>query len=129
VLGACAIVYLVIIRASQLPDIAKLVESVDDTRAEQTYSTTADIIFWSFFGVIVAIALVQIALLVSFSNRRPKIRWWLLALRSTAIFENTGLPGFIEPRWRRQRSHLAAETSRFAPYAPSIRSIDWCTAC
>ncbi|GAA5038168.1 hypothetical protein ACFQRL_01330 [Microbacterium fluvii] len=76
--GIAAIVYLFIIRVMQLPDIAAAVEKVDGSRAEATYETTADIVFWSVFAALVAVALTQIALLVAFSNRRPKVRWWQL---------------------------------------------------
>lgn len=76
--GAVGIVYLFIIRQQQLPDIVALIKGVDDTRADATYETAADILYWSVFGALVGIVLVQVALLVSFSNRRPKMRWWLL---------------------------------------------------
>lgn len=76
--GAAAVVYLFIIRQQQLPDIVALIRGVDDTRADATYDTAADILYWSVFGALVGIVLVQVALLVSFSNRRPKMRWWLL---------------------------------------------------
>ena len=76
--GGFAIVYYFIIRKEQLPLISDAFRLVDATRAEQTYTTAADIIFWSVFGVLVGVLLVQITLLVSFMGRRPQIRWWQL---------------------------------------------------
>ncbi len=75
--GSAAVVYLVVIRQAQLPDIADLVRGVDDSRAEDTYELASDIIFWSVFGVLVTVIALQIAFQVSFANRRPKVRWWL----------------------------------------------------
>ena len=77
--GAVGVVYAFIIRADQLEHISERVRGVDDTRAEETVTATADIIFWSVFGALVAIVLLQILFLVSFANRRPHARWWLLA--------------------------------------------------
>ncbi|WP_439591768.1 hypothetical protein [Microbacterium sp.] len=74
--GAVGVVYLMIIRQAQLPEIADLVRGVDGSRAEATYTSAADIVFWSVFSPLVAIILLQIVLLVSFANRRPKVRWW-----------------------------------------------------
>lgn len=76
--GGFAIVYLFIIRKEQLPLISDAVRTVDATRSEQTYATAADIVFWSVFGVLVGVLLVQITLLVSFMARRPQMRWWQL---------------------------------------------------
>jgi hypothetical protein len=86
--GATAVVYLFVIRQPQLPEIVALIKGVDETRADATYQTAADIIFWTVFGAMVLVLLVQVTLLVSFSNRRPHARWWLLAtvLLSGAIF-------------------------------------------
>jgi hypothetical protein len=86
--GAVAIVYLFVIRVPQLPEIVSLIKGVDASRADATYQTAADIIFWSIFGAMTAIVLVQITLLVSFSNRRPHTRWWLLGtvLVQSAVF-------------------------------------------
>ena len=74
--GAAAIVYLFVIRQAQLPVIADMVEAVDGTRAEETYTSAADIIYWSIFGLCVAVVFLQIVFQVSFSNRRPHARWW-----------------------------------------------------
>lgn len=74
--GGVSVVYLFVIRQAQLPDIADLVRGVDDSRAEATYTSAADIIFWSVFTPMVAIVLVQIAMQVSFANRRANVRWW-----------------------------------------------------
>lgn len=76
--GASAVVYLFIIRKAQLPEMAELIRSVDDTRAAGTYDIAADIVFWCIFGGAVAVLFLQIAFLVAFSNRRPNMRWWLL---------------------------------------------------
>lgn len=74
--GAAAIVYLFVIRQAQLPEIADLVRAVDGGRADATYTTAADIVFWAVFTPLVAIVLLQIVFQVSFSNRRPRVRWW-----------------------------------------------------
>lgn len=76
--GAVAVIYLFVIRQAQLPDIATLVKGVDETRVDATYTTAADIIFWSVFGVLIAVMLIQITLQVSFAGRRPNVRWWQL---------------------------------------------------
>ena len=81
--GAVAIVYSFVIRQAQMPEIVALIKGVELDRADATYETAADIVFWSIFGCMIAVVLVQIALLVSFSNRRPNIRWWQLG---TVIF-------------------------------------------
>lgn len=73
--GAVGVVYAFIIRQAQLPDIAELFRENDETRAEETYTLAADIIFWSVFGALVLVLLVQLWLLVSFANRRPNVRW------------------------------------------------------
>jgi hypothetical protein len=77
VAGAAAVVYLFVIRLPQHPAIVERVRVVDATRAEQTYAIAADIVFWSVFGVTVALIAFQIVFLVSFANRRPNTRWWL----------------------------------------------------
>ncbi|MDN3497418.1 hypothetical protein QL996_15870 [Planococcus sp. APC 4015] len=84
VAGAVVVVYMFVIRQAQLPAIIELVRAVDATRAEATYTTAADIIFWAVFTPAVAIVLVQIALQVSFANRRPNVRWWLFG---TVLFQ------------------------------------------
>lgn len=76
--GAVGVVYLFVIRQPQMPEIVALIRGVDGSRADETYQTAADIIFWTVFGAMVAILLCQITFLVSFSNRRPHTRWWLL---------------------------------------------------
>jgi hypothetical protein len=76
--GAGAVVYLFIIRKAHLDDIVAIVREVDGTRADETYTTVADIISWTLFGVLVAILLVQITAQVSYANRRPGTRWWML---------------------------------------------------
>jgi hypothetical protein len=76
--GAIAVIFLFVIREPLLPDIAGLIRGVDGTRADETYTSAADIIYWTAFGALVAILLVQVTLLVSFSNRRSGVRWWML---------------------------------------------------
>lgn len=76
--GGFGIVYYFIIRKEQLPLISDIVRGVEDARNEQTYTTAADIIFWSVFGVLVGVLLIQVTLLVSFMARRPQMRWWQL---------------------------------------------------
>ena len=77
--GAIAIVYFFVVREDQLPLINDAVRAVDGTRSDETYTTAADIIFWSVFGFMVGMLLIQITMLVSFTNRRPGIRWWQFA--------------------------------------------------
>lgn len=72
-------VYLFVIRQTQLPLIADIVRGVVPRRPEATYASAADIVFWCFFGALVAVVLAQITLLVSFMGRRPRIRWWQFA--------------------------------------------------
>ena len=93
--GAVAVVYLFVIREDQLPLITDIVRTVEEGRSDQTYEAAADIIFWLVFGTALALLLVQIVLLVSFTNRKPHVRWWQLAtvvgqillfLLSTEIF-------------------------------------------
>lgn len=74
--GTVAVGFLVAIREEQLPVIADAVREVNATRAEETYSSAADIVYWSAFGFMVTLLLVQITLLVSFMNRRKGTRWW-----------------------------------------------------
>lgn len=76
--GGVALVYFFIIREKQLPLIAEMAKTVTEGRSEETYTAAADIIYWSMFTVIAGILLVQITLLVSFTNRRPNTRWWQL---------------------------------------------------
>lgn len=77
-IGGFAVVYFFVIRKDQVPLISDAVRAVDPGRADETYTAAADIIYWSVFGLLVAVLLVQITLLVSFMARRPKIRWWQL---------------------------------------------------
>ncbi len=77
--GAFAAVYLFVLRQELLPLIEEVARSVTADRSDETYETAADIIFWIVFGTLVAIVLTQITLLVSFSARRPQVRWWQLA--------------------------------------------------
>lgn len=74
--GGVAIVYLFVIRQAQLADVEELVRGVDGSRADATYTAAADILFWCVFTPMAAIVLAQIAMQVSFANRRPNVRWW-----------------------------------------------------
>lgn len=78
--GAFAVVYAFVIRTAQLPAIADAIRGVDDSRAAPTYESAADILFWSVFGAIIAATLLQLTFLVSFSNRKPHLRWWMLGI-------------------------------------------------
>ena len=77
--GAVSVVYLFVIREDQLPLIAEAVRGVSEGRPEETYTAAADIVYWCVFGAAVALLLIQITLLVSFSSRKPNVRWWQLA--------------------------------------------------
>ncbi|MDL5352397.1 hypothetical protein [Microbacterium sp. zg-YB36] len=101
--GAVAVVYLFIIRETQLPAMVEAVKAVDATRAEETYTTAADIIYWTAFGILAVVLLVQVTSLVSFNNRRPKARWWqfgsvvllgmaLIGIRELVAVGERGLP-------------------------------------
>jgi hypothetical protein len=83
--GGFAVVYFFVIRQTQLPLIADVVRGVSGGRAEQTYETAADVVFWIVFSVMVAALLTQITLLVSFMSRRPKMRWWQLATLAVQV--------------------------------------------
>lgn len=74
--GAAGVIYMFVIRQAQLPAIADLVRAVDGTRQEATYTTAADILFWTVFTPAVVVILLQIMLQVSFAARRPNVRWW-----------------------------------------------------
>ena len=77
--GGIAVVYFFIIREKQLPLVADVARAMTEGRSDASYTSAADIIYWSMFGVMVAVLLVQITLLVSFTSRRPGVRWWQLA--------------------------------------------------
>jgi drug/metabolite transporter (DMT)-like permease len=68
--GGVAVVYLFVIREDQVPLITEVVKGVAEGRSEETYTAAA---------VAVTLLLIQIVLLVSFSNRKPNARWWQLA--------------------------------------------------
>lgn len=74
--GAAAVIYMFVIRQAQLPEIADRVRAVDGSRQDATYTTAADILFWTVFTPAVVVILLQIMLQVSFANRRPNVRWW-----------------------------------------------------
>ena len=77
--GAVAVVYLFAIRTEQTPLIVDVVKGVVTGRSDEAYRTTADILYWSVFGIALTLLLVQVVLLVSFSTRKPRARWWQLA--------------------------------------------------
>ncbi|MCX6501794.1 MAG: hypothetical protein NT132_05205 [Microbacterium sp.] len=76
--GASAATYLFLIRKAHVPDITERVRAVDGSRAPETYASVAEILSWTVFGVIVGLLLVQIVAQVSYANRRPRTRWWML---------------------------------------------------
>lgn len=80
VVGGIAIGYLFVIREPLIPDIEGLVREVDAERLDETIRSAADIVYWCVFGALVAVMLVQITSLVSFSNRRTRARWWMLGI-------------------------------------------------
>lgn len=77
--GSFAAVYFFVIRKDLLPLMADVARSVSDGRSDEAYDTSAEILFWVVFALIVGVLLLQIPLLVSFIGRRPQIRWWQLA--------------------------------------------------
>lgn len=77
-LGAFIVVYFFVLRETLLPLIQDTLKKVVEGRDDTTYAAAADIVYWSVFGAMVTILLVQITLLVSFSSRRPHVRWWQL---------------------------------------------------
>lgn len=77
--GGTAIVYFFLVREDQLPLITEAIKQVDSSRIDSVYTSAADIVYWSGFGIMVAILLTQIVLLVSFMSRRSGVRWWQLA--------------------------------------------------
>ncbi len=77
--GGIGVVYHFVIRQDQLPLIAEAIRVVDGTREDATYTSAADIVYWSTFATMVTLLIVQITLLVSFMSRREGTRWWQLA--------------------------------------------------
>ena len=92
--GAFAAGYLFIIREELLPLIEDVARAVTPERSDETYTAAADIIFWIVFGTVVGILLVQITLLVSFTARRPNVRWWQLG-----TFGLQALLVALSPEW------------------------------
>lgn len=88
VAGAVGVVYLFIIRETQLAEIVDAIKAVDSERADETYQLAADIIYWALFGGLAAIMLMQITFIVSFTNRRTRARWMIFAslLVLTALY-------------------------------------------
>lgn len=79
VAGGAMVVYYFVIREDLFPLIVEAARAVDGSRVDETYTSVADTIYWSFFALFVALILVQLTLLVSFANRRNGARWWQLA--------------------------------------------------
>ena len=75
--GALTAAYFFITRDDELSHIRDRVLAVDPDRATETLESTADIIFWSLFGVVLALVLIQLWAAVAFANRRPRARAWL----------------------------------------------------
>lgn len=92
--GAFTIVYLFVIREDLLPEIVEVAQTVTKDRAEATYESAADIVFWVVFGLLVAVLFIQLTLLVSFMGRRPHIRWWQLL-----TFGLLALLVLMSPEW------------------------------
>jgi hypothetical protein len=92
--GAFATVFLFIIREELLPLIEEVARAVTPERSDETYTAAADIIFWIVFGALVGILMVQITLLVSFTARRPNVRWWQLATFALQV-----LLVVLSPEW------------------------------
>lgn len=85
--GGVGVVYLFVIREDEVPLITEVVKKAAEGRSDETYTAAADIVHWSFFAVMVALLLIQIGLLVSFTNRKPNVRWWQLA----TVIAQTGI--------------------------------------
>jgi len=77
-LGAFIVVYFFVIRETLLPLIQDVLKTVAEGRDDTTYATAGDILYWTVFAGMVTILAIQITLLVSFSSRRPNVRWWQL---------------------------------------------------
>ena len=76
VLAGLAIIYFFVVREDQLPLIVETIRDVNSERTTETYQRAADIIYWSAFASMIGLLLIQITLLVSFTNRKPGVRWW-----------------------------------------------------
>lgn len=74
--GVVGVVYAFIIRIPQLKPIEKLIKGVVPHRADTTYTSAAEILFWCVFAGMIIIIMLQIVYLVSFGNRKPNVRWW-----------------------------------------------------
>lgn len=78
-IGGFTLVFYFVIRQELLPLISEVVEEVTAGRSDETYTTAADIVFWTVFGLMVIVLGSQVTMLVSFMARKPKTRWWQLA--------------------------------------------------
>ncbi|WP_315549363.1 hypothetical protein [Microbacterium aurum] len=108
--GAVCIVYAFVVRAEQVELLTEKVRAIDPDRPDATLTSAADIIYWTVFGVLVAVVLLQILVLVSFTGRRPRARWWMLAtllLLTIALAFGVGV-------------ELAAEGTDGAPLRPLL---------
>lgn len=77
--GVFTLVYYFVIRQDLLPLVADRARQVSAGRPDAVYDSASDIIYWTVFAVLVGTMFFQVALLVSFMSRRPRIRWWQLA--------------------------------------------------
>lgn len=78
VAGLFLTVYYFVIRDELLPLIADVARSAEAGRSDEAYEQTADIVFWIVFAIAVTTMLMQLTLLISFSSRKPRVRWWQL---------------------------------------------------
>ncbi len=78
-IGGFTLVFYFVIRQELLPLISEVVEEVTAGRSDETYTTAADIVFWTVFSLMVVVLGSQVTMLVSFMARKPKVRWWQLA--------------------------------------------------
>ena len=76
--GACALIYFLIIRDAQRSDVEAVVRAVDGSRPSEVYTTVADVILWVTLGVMAIVLLILVTAQVAFANRRPGPRWWTL---------------------------------------------------
>ncbi|CAH0223623.1 hypothetical protein SRABI121_03033 [Microbacterium sp. Bi121] len=110
--GAFAVVFLFVVREELLPLIEEVARRVTDGRSDETYTSAADILFWIVFGALVAVLLVQITLMVSFTSRRPNVRWWQLSTLALLA-----LVVVLSPEWVALGSHGAQFQAMIAAQA------------
>jgi len=76
--GAFGVVYAFIVRTGQVELLTERVRALATDRPDEVLTSAAEIVYWSLFGALVVVVLVQIVSGVSFSGRRPGARWWML---------------------------------------------------